>query len=261
MTPSMNSHRILTRLLMTPFLPLVGAARGLNRAVTADRVKLAADVTLAVLLLIPAAPLIVLSALLVKLTSRGPAFYSQVRLGLNGREFRIYKIRTMYHNCEAGTGARWSTPGDPRVTPVGKFLRKTHLDELPQLWNILRGDMSLVGPRPERPEIAPKLEAQMPSYRQRLKVRPGLTGLAQIQLPPDSSIADVRRKLARDLYYVRNGGLWLDLRILVGTVGHVLGVPAALTTRLLGLPTAEDIDPGEPKPPEVGALATEMSRA
>src|SRR5439155_12868491 len=119
-----------------------------------------------------------LSMLLVKLTSRGPALYTQTRLGRNGRPFTIYKLRTMQHRCESLTGARWSTPGDPRITPVGRFLRKTHLDELPQLWNVLRGDMALVGPRPERPEFVPQLEQAVPHYRDRLLVRPGVSGLA-----------------------------------------------------------------------------------
>src|SRR5205807_7700134 len=115
------------------------------------------DCALAVCLLIVTAPVILLAMLLIKLTSRGPALYSQSRLGLHGQPFRIYKIRTMIHDCESLTGPRWSVPGDRRVTPVGWFLRRAHLDELPQLWNILRGDMSLVGPRPERPEFVPQL--------------------------------------------------------------------------------------------------------
>jgi lipopolysaccharide/colanic/teichoic acid biosynthesis glycosyltransferase len=171
---------------------------------------------------------------LVKLTSRGPALYSQVRLGKNGRPFRIYKIRTMAHNCEDRSGARWSTPGDPRVTAVGRVLRATHLDELPQLWNILRGDMSLVGPRPERPEFVVKLEKGIPQYRDRLQVRPGVTGLAQVQLPPDSDLDSVRRKVACDLTYIGNLGAWLDVCILTVTVLHLFGIPChSLCRRLL----------------------------
>src|SRR5205085_635120 len=116
------------------------------------------ELGIAFLLFLLALPFLFLGIVLVKLTSRGPAFYSQVRLGKNGQPFRIYKLRTMRHNCESHSGVCWSRPGDPRITLVGHFLRRTHLDELPQLWNVLRGDMSLVGPRPERPEFVPSLE-------------------------------------------------------------------------------------------------------
>jgi lipopolysaccharide/colanic/teichoic acid biosynthesis glycosyltransferase len=193
------------------------------------RVKAALDFLFALLLLILSAPVVLIAALLVRLTSRGPAFYSQTRMGLNGRPFTIYKLRSMYQNCERAGGARWSTRGDPRVTPLGRLLRATHIDELPQLWNILIGDMSLIGPRPERPEFLPKLEQVLPRYRERLAVRPGLTGLAQVQLPPDEDLVSVRRKLAHDLYYVEQVGFWLDLRILFSTALHVLKLPFAVT--------------------------------
>src|SRR5205823_10851019 len=157
--------------------------------------------------------------------SRGPVFYSQTRLGRGGRPFRIYKIRTMVHNCERQSGARWCTSGDPRITPVGRFLRATHLDELPQLWNVLRGDMSLIGPRPERPEIIAALERAIPRYHDRLLVRPGLSGLAQVQLPADTDLHSVRRKLAYDLYYVEQLGAWLDLRLALATALYLLRVP------------------------------------
>jgi len=176
-------------------------------------------------LAVAALPILLLAALLVRLTSRGPILYSQVRLGRFGKPFSIYKLRTMYHDCERASGACWSQPGDPRVTPLGRFLRATHLDELPQLWNILRGDMSIVGPRPERPEFAPSLERAIPNYRSRLLVWPGVTGLAQVQLPPDSDITSVRLKVAHDLYYIRHFGCWLDLRILACTVLHLMGIP------------------------------------
>jgi lipopolysaccharide/colanic/teichoic acid biosynthesis glycosyltransferase len=199
-------------------------------------VKGAVDFLVALVLLVPAAPVLMICTLLVKLTSRGPAFYSQVRLGKGGRPFWIYKIRTMVHNCEHQSGIRWSTAGDPRVTSVGRFLRATHLDELPQLWNILRGEMSLVGPRPERPEIVGHLEAVVPGYRDRLLVRPGVTGLAQIQLPPDTDLKSVRNKVACDRRYIRRVGAWLDIRIIALTVLHVFGVPCHRLCRLL-LPT------------------------
>src|SRR5438876_40194 len=200
------------------------------------RIKPWMDVLFALCLLVLAVPFIFVAALLVKLTSRGPAFYSQVRLGLGGKPFFIHKLRTMYHECERLSGPCWSTAYDARITRVGRFLRRTHIDELPQLWNVLRGDMSLVGPRPERPELTPPLEAALPCYRDRLLVRPGLTGLAQIQLPPDSDLVSVRRKLACDLYYVESVGLWLDLRILLCTALYLLGVPCRAVQWLLRVP-------------------------
>jgi lipopolysaccharide/colanic/teichoic acid biosynthesis glycosyltransferase len=196
----------------------------------------------ALVLLVFAAPIILLTALLVKLTSRGPAFYSQTRLGRDGRAFTLYKVRTMAHNCEKGSGARWSTPGDPRITLVGALLRKTHLDELPQLWNVLRGDMSLVGPRPERPEFTPALERAFPHYRDRLTVRPGVTGLAQVQLPPDTDLDSVRRKLAYDLYYIRHLNVWLDCRLIVCTALHMVGVPYSALYRCFSLPSKARIE-------------------
>src|SRR5439155_3872848 len=166
--------------------------------------KAVLDRVAALALLVLGGPLILVLALLVKLTSRGPAFYTQTRLGRHGVPFTICKLRTMMNKCESLTGPRWSMPGDPRVTGLGRFLRATHLDELPQLLNVLRGDMSLIGPRPERPEFLPELERACPRYRERLAVRPGVTGLAQVQLPADTNIASVRRKLAYDLYYIRH---------------------------------------------------------
>jgi lipopolysaccharide/colanic/teichoic acid biosynthesis glycosyltransferase len=187
-------------------------------------------------LLIMTAPVIALAALLVKLTSPGPALYTQTRVGRNGRPFTMYKLRTMYHHCEAVSGPRWSPPADPRVTRLGRVLRRTHLDELPQLWNVLRGEMSLVGPRPERPEFVQGLEKLIPHYTDRLLVRPGMTGLAQVQLPPDSDLDSVRRKLAHDLYYVRSMSPWLDLRILLCTVWYLLAVPGDLMSALRLVP-------------------------
>jgi lipopolysaccharide/colanic/teichoic acid biosynthesis glycosyltransferase len=198
--------------------------------------KAVVDLFAAAFLLVPAVPVILLAALLVKLTSRGPAFYTQTRLGQGGRLFTIYKIRTMIHKCESLTGARWSIPGDDRITLVGQVLRRTHLDELPQLLNVLRGDMSLIGPRPERPEFLPELEAAFPCYRDRLVLRPGVTGLAQVQLPADSDLDSVREKLRHDLYYIQHLSLWLDLRILVCTAFYALGVPFSITRRLCGVP-------------------------
>jgi lipopolysaccharide/colanic/teichoic acid biosynthesis glycosyltransferase len=196
----------------------------------------------ALLLLILSGPVILLSALAVKLTSHGPAFYSQTRLGRRGKAFRIHKVRTMTDNCEKSTGATWAATDDPRVTPVGRFLRKTHLDELPQLINVLRGEMSIVGPRPERPEFIPKLEQAVPHYSDRLLVRPGVTGLAQVQLPADTDLASVRRKLAYDLYYIRHISLWLDARLIACTAVHCFGVPFHVLCRLFKMPRRDVVE-------------------
>jgi lipopolysaccharide/colanic/teichoic acid biosynthesis glycosyltransferase len=167
-----------------------------------------------------------------------------VRLGKDGRPFTLYKLRTMRHNCEAQTGPRWAVPADPRVTCIGRFLRASHIDELPQLWNVLRGEMALVGPRPERPELVKMLETAIPHYRERLRVRPGLTGVAQLQLPPDSTLDDVRAKVAYDLFYIRRMGLRLDVGALVGTGLKLAGVRRSSLRHLLGLRTPGEVCPG-----------------
>ncbi len=204
--------------------------------------KAVLDFLLALVLAVPALPVVLLAALAVRLTSRGPAFYTQIRVGRGGRAFTIYKLRSMVHNCESLTGPRWSLPGDPRITPVGWFLRVSHLDELPQLLNVLRGEMSLIGPRPERPEFLPELEQALPAYAQRLAVRPGVTGLAQVQLPPDTDIGSVRRKLTHDFYYIRHLNPWLDLRLILATALYALGLPNHLFGRLLRIPGRDVIE-------------------
>jgi lipopolysaccharide/colanic/teichoic acid biosynthesis glycosyltransferase len=206
--------------------------------------KAVLDLITAVALLGLLWPLILLLMGLVRLTSKGPALYTQVRLGIDGRPYAIYKLRTMVHDCERFSGPRWSTPGDSRVTRLGRLLRRTHLDELPQLWNVVRGEMSLVGPRPERPEFVTQLERVIPEYRERLLVRPGITGLAQIQAPPDEDFAGVRRKVAYDRYYVERVGPWLDLRILMGTALKVFGVSFTAIRKSLALPGPQ-VDPGD----------------
>lgn len=200
------------------------------------------DFGLSLGLLLVTSPLMLVAALLVKLTSPGPVIYSQIRSGKGGKPFTIYKIRTMTHNCEALTGARWCVGNDPRVTKIGWFLRATHIDELPQLWNVLCGQMSLIGPRPERPEFVSKLEKLIPRYTERLALKPGLTGLAQIQLPPDSDLDSVRRKLQYDLFYHKEASLGLDLRILLGTALHVLKVPFVVSQFLLQLPGPDVVE-------------------
>jgi lipopolysaccharide/colanic/teichoic acid biosynthesis glycosyltransferase len=198
--------------------------------------KAAADVVIASVLLILTAPLMLVLMLLVKASSRGPALFQQVRLGLGGRPYHLYKIRTMVHDCERLTGPQWSPVKDPRVTPLGRFLRRSHLDELPQLWNVIRRDMSLVGPRPERPEFVATLELEIPGYCERMNVLPGITGLAQIQLPPDEEVDDVRRKVACDLHYIKQMGPLLDLKILIGTTFKVMGFSFEMIRQVLDLP-------------------------
>lgn len=202
-------------------------------------IKRGLDCVLALFIGLLAAPVTLVAMLLVRATSRGPAIYTQTRVGYGGRLFTIYKIRTMIHNCESLTGPRWCVPGDPRVTPVGGVLRTLHIDELPQLWNVLRGDMSLVGPRPERPEFVSRFVRQIPHYQARHSVFPGITGLAQLFLPPDTEVAHVERKLVFDLQYARNPAVSVDLRILLCTALKLLGVPAAVLRAVLPATTDE----------------------
>ncbi len=176
------------------------------------------DAVIAAVGLVLTAPLLVVVAAAIRLHGRGPVLYSQARVGQSGRIFTLYKFRTMNGNAESG-GSAWATPNDPRVTGIGRFLRKSRLDELPQLWNILRGDMSVVGPRPERPEFVGPLTSLIPFYDERHLIKPGLTGWAQINYPYGSSVADARRKLQLDLYYVKHTSLELDLIILLRTFG------------------------------------------
>jgi hypothetical protein len=176
--------------------------------------------------------------------------YTQERVGLAGAIFTIYKIRTMYLGSEQHCGPKWAVPGDSRITPVGRILRWSHLDELPQFVNILRGEMSLVGPRPERPEFVDALDRVLPGYRRRLAVRPGLTGLAQVKQPPDVDVFSVRRKLTYDLFYVDCYDPWLDLRVLAATALKCLGVPFVWIGCLLQLPDPTRRGGHEPVLPE-----------
>ncbi|MCH7575134.1 MAG: sugar transferase [Candidatus Marinimicrobia bacterium] len=167
-------------------------------------------------------PLLLVIGLLVRLGSAGPAIFSQERVGYRGRHFTIHKFRTMYNNAEENSGPVWATPDDPRITPLGRFLRRFRLDELPQMWNILNGDMSFVGPRPERPHFVDLLKGEFAFYHRRLLVRPGLTGWAQIRGNYDNSLDDVGSKLRHDLYYIENLSIRLDLKILLLTVKVML---------------------------------------
>jgi sugar transferase (PEP-CTERM system associated) len=184
--------------------------------------KRALDVSVAGTGLLLAAPLIVLVAIAVKWTSPGPALYRQERVGLRGRTFRVIKFRSMRQDAEKNTGAVWATKGDSRVTPIGGFLRRTRLDEVPQLWNVLKGDMSFVGPRPERPEFVASLTQDNPFYGQRHTVRPGLTGWAQIRYTYGASIEDALEKLQYDLFYIKHMAVMFDLFILFSTIKTVV---------------------------------------
>ncbi|MGQ0764524.1 MAG: sugar transferase [Gemmatimonadota bacterium] len=185
-------------------------------------------------------PFLVVAAVLIKLTSRGPILYSQTRVGmdrrwretlamkerrnddLGGQVYTIFKLRTMKVDAERFSGAVWAQENDPRVTRLGRFLRKYRIDEIPQLWNVIRGDMNIVGPRPERPSIAARLRRDIPDYRFRNRVKPGLTGLAQINQRYDACLEDVRMKVKWDIAYIERQSLWTDIVIMLRTVPSIL---------------------------------------
>lgn len=185
------------------------------------RAKRALDVLVSLAGLGPGLPVMALAGVLIKLTSKGPVFYAQTRLGRGGRPYTLYKLRTMRQDAESH-GAVWAASRDPRVTAVGYWLRKWRIDEIPQLFNILKGEMSLVGPRPERPEFTKQLAKVVPFYEERLLVQPGLTGWAQVCSPYAASIEASARKLEYDLYYIKNMNLLLDVSILLRTFKTIL---------------------------------------
>lgn len=205
-----------------------------------DRARRALNVAVALLGILLTLPLWLLIAVAIKLTSRGPVLYTQVRVGVDkrgtgaqpqdprrkedigGKPFRIYKFRTMTVDAEAGTGAVWAQKNDCRVTPVGRILRQYRLDELPQLINVLRGEMNVVGPRPERPVIFADLREKIPNYQVRQRAYPGITGHAQINLEYDSTIDDVKKKVAYDLEYIDRATFWEDLKIMLKTIPVML---------------------------------------
>ena len=193
----------------------------LNTRGSLRRLKRALDVLISLLLLIPAAPIMLLTAIVVRLESPGPVIYKQDRVGLFEKEFTVYKFRSMRADAEKN-GAVWASTHDARVTKFGKFIRKVRIDELPQIWNILKGDMSFIGPRPERMAFVTKLKETIPYYSLRHTVKPGLTGWAQVCYPYGASEDDARRKLEYDLYYIKNMSILLDINIVFKTVGVVL---------------------------------------
>ncbi|MGR6329714.1 TIGR03013 family XrtA/PEP-CTERM system glycosyltransferase [Sphingomonas sp. XXL09] len=185
-------------------------------------VKRAFDVFASLLLLAVTLPIILVTAIAIKLESRGPAFYRQRRVGLYNQPFDILKLRSMRQDAEVAGTAVWAEKDDPRITRIGRFIRKVRIDELPQTWTVLKGDMSFVGPRPERPQFVEQLEQHLPFYAERHMVKPGITGWAQINYPYGASIEDARHKLEYDLYYAKNYSPFLDLLILLQTLRVVL---------------------------------------
>ena len=195
---------------------------GFNQGAWRTAVKRVFDIVCATLLCVLGAPLMVIAAILIKLESRGPLLYRQERVGRNGTTFSIAKFRSMRTDAEQDGKPRWASANDDRVTRVGNVMRRLRIDELPQLFNVLRGDMSLVGPRPERPFFVEQLTQEIPFYALRHSVKPGVTGWAQVRYPYGATVEDSQEKLQYDLYYVKNNTLFLDLVVLMETVGVVL---------------------------------------
>ena len=193
----------------------------LNVNGTMRRLKRFSDIVFSLTLLLCTLPLLLLTALAVRLDSPGPVLYRQKRIGLHGKEFSVYKIRSMRPDAES-RGAVWADKEDPRVTRVGRFLRKTRIDELPQLVNVLRGEMSLIGPRPERPEFVRELSEKLPYYEVRHTVKPGITGWAQVCYPYGASVEDSRYKLEYDLFYIKHLSALLEAKIILKTIGVIL---------------------------------------
>jgi sugar transferase (PEP-CTERM system associated) len=206
--------------LVTPDYLLLG--QGFTCGSFSAAVKRACDVSIAICMLILALPLMALTALAIKIDGPGPIFYRQRRIGQFDQPFTLFKFRSMVADAEACGTPRWAQKQDPRITRIGRFLRATRIDELPQLANVICGEMSLVGPRPERPHFVEQLDRAIPFYRHRASVKPGLTGWAQVNFPYGASIEDAREKLAYDLFYVKNRTIVLDLVILISTIRVVL---------------------------------------
>jgi len=185
-------------------------------------VRRALDIGLALLLFVLTLPILLLAALAIKLDSPGPVFYRQERVGLNGRVFTIHKLRSMRIDAETGSTPVWAAERDPRVTRIGALIRHTRIDEIPQVVNVLRGEMSLIGPRPERPHFVDQLREILPFYADRHHVRPGITGWAQVNYSYGATVEDAREKLAYDLYYVNHRNLVFDLLVMISTVRVIL---------------------------------------
>lgn len=186
------------------------------------KLKRIIDIFISLLILVITLPVTIITAIAIKLDSKGPVFFLQERMGQNGKVFKVIKFRSMIDNAEAYSGPVWSHKDDPRITRVGKFIRKVRIDEIPQMINVLKGEMSLVGPRPERPYFVEKLTKEIPLYKRRLRVRPGVTGWAQVKHKYDETIDDVKTKLRFDLFYIENMSLRMDFKILFRTIFVVL---------------------------------------
>jgi exopolysaccharide biosynthesis polyprenyl glycosylphosphotransferase len=201
-----------------------------NHSGIQSRIKRLGDVGLALFLLVITLPLTLIAALLIWLEDRHSVFYSQERSGFGGQPFLIWKLRSMRVDAEKA-GPQWVRQKDQRITRIGALLRRTRLDELPQLWAVVTGDMSLIGPRPERPHFEEKLEREIPHYRLRHSIRPGLSGWAQVNYPYGASVEDAANKLSYDLYYMRNFSIWLDLLVMVKTVRLVFNAGGAVPAK------------------------------
>jgi sugar transferase (PEP-CTERM system associated) len=197
-------------------------SQGFRRGPLGDIAKRAMDITFSLTLLIATLPLLIILSILIKLDSRGPVFYRQARVGLRGQVFSIYKFRSMVVDAESKSGAKWAQAGDPRVTRIGRFIRRMRIDEIPQVLNVLKGEMSFVGPRPERPEFVKELSKEIRFYNERHRTKPGLTGWAQINYPYGASVKDANEKLKYDLYYLKNRSILLDIFILLQTLRIVV---------------------------------------
>lgn len=195
---------------------------GFDQGTLRTTVKRVFDITASLILLIVTLPVMLVTALLILIEDRRPVFYKQERVGKGGVTYRVAKFRSMFNDAEKGGKPQWATADDPRVTRVGRVIRKLRIDELPQIFNVLKGEMSFVGPRPERPHFVDILSAQIPYYNMRHSIKPGITGWAQVRYPYGASVEDAIEKLQYDLYYVKNHSLFLDLVILIDTVGVVL---------------------------------------
>jgi len=195
---------------------------GFRRSAVFVLVRRVLSIIISLIGLLLALPLLPFVALAVRLDSEGPVFYTQTRVGKRGRLFKVVKFRTMRQDAESSSGAQWAADNDPRITRVGRFLRMSRLDEIPQLWCVLKGDMAFVGPRPERPEFIEGLSKEIPYYGVRHMVRPGVTGWAQIKYKYGSTIEDAREKLQYDLYYIKHASIGLDLLIMFQTVKIVI---------------------------------------
>ncbi|MBV8810046.1 MAG: sugar transferase [Acidobacteriaceae bacterium] len=212
-------HRVCSRKIQPSQLVFSSSLGPRHQAIVIQRFY---SLIIGIIGIIVCSPLMLFAAIAVKLSSPGTVLYRQRRVGMNGRIFTVYKFRSMHSDAEARTGAVWAKVGDPRITPVGRWLRKLRLDELPQFWNVVKGDMAIVGPRPERPEFVDLLSQKIPYYRQRLAVKPGITGWAQINHKYGDSELDAIIKLEYDLYYIKNVGIALDTYIIFHTIKVML---------------------------------------